>query len=150
MPTEANRVPVRIERSAGGVVVRLVAGGWHALLIRDPGGNWSLPKGHIEEGETLRDTAAREVEEETGIRPDAVGPRLDTVDWLFRRRSGLVHKYCTFFLMRSRSGRPTPQRSEGISACEWFPLPDAADRIPYQDTSRVVRRVLTEIPATGW
>ena len=141
---------MRIERSAGGVVVRLLAGAWHALLIRDPSGNWSLPKGHIEGGETLREAAAREVEEETGIRPDAVGPKIDTVDWVFRRRRTLVHKFCTFFLMRSRVGEPRPQLAEGITECAWVPLSDAADRVPYPDTSQVVRRALVEIDEAGW
>ena len=141
---------MKTERSAGGVVVRLLAGAWHALLIRDPYGKWSLPKGHIEGGESLREAAAREVEEETGIRPDIVGPKIDTVDWVFWGDRSLIHKYCTFFLMRSRVGQPVPQSEEGITACGWFPLPDAVDRIPYPDTRKVVVRAFDQIDEEGW
>lgn len=140
----------RIERSAGGVVVRLVAGEWHALVIKDPYGKWSLPKGHIEGGESLRETAAREVEEETGIRPELVGPKIDTVDWTFRHNGETVHKFCTFFLMRSRAGDPVPQRAEGITACEWLPVSAAAERIPYRDTREVVAQALSSIEEEGW
>ena len=147
---ERKRMAARIERSAGGVVVRLLAGDWHALVIRDPYGKWSLPKGHIEGGESLRETAAREVEEETGIRPEVVGPKIDTVDWIFESDGETIHKFCTFFLMRSRMGDPVPQRAEGITACEWLPVGDAAERIPYRDTSEVVRRALARIEEEGW
>ena len=140
----------RIERSAGGVVVRCLAGIWHALVIKDPYGNWSLPKGHIEGGESLRETAAREVEEETGIRPEVVGPKIGTIDWTFRHGRETIHKFCTFFLMRSRVGEPVPERAEGISECAWLPLQDAARRIPYTDTSEVVSRANALIAEAGW
>ncbi len=142
--------PWRIERSAGGVVVRPLAGIWHALLIRDPYGNWSLPKGHIEGGESLRETAAREVEEETGISPDVVGPKIGTIDWTFRQGRDTIHKFCTFFLMRSRAGEPVPQQAEGITACAWIPLHDAAGRIRYADTRKVVQRAGALITEAGW
>ena len=140
----------RIERSAGGVVVRPLAGSWHALLIKDPYGKWSLPKGHIEGGESLREAAVREVEEETGIRPEAVGPKIDTVDWTFRQGDETIHKYCTFFLMRSRNGEAVPQSEEGITACMWLPVRDAAARIRYPDTREVVLRADDKIAEAGW
>ena len=140
----------RIERSAGGVVVRPLAGSWHALLIKDPYGKWSLPKGHIEGGESLREAAVREVEEETGIRPEAVGPKIATVDWTFRQGDETIHKYCTFFLMRSRNGEAVPQSEEGITACMWLPVRDAAARIRYRDTREVVLRADDKIAEAGW
>ena len=145
-----SRKAPRIERCAGGVVVRSLAGSWHALLIRDPYGKWSLPKGHIEGGESLREAAVREVEEETGIRPEAVGPRIDTVDWVFRNGDETVHKYCTFFLMRSRNGEAVPRFDEGISECMWLPVRDAASRIRYADTREVVLRAGEKIAEAGW
>ncbi len=144
------RAATRIERSAGGVVVRALAGCWHALLIKDPYGKWSLPKGHMEGGESLREAAVREVEEETGIRPEVVGPRIDTVDWTFRDGDETIHKYCTFFLMRSRRGDAVPQSEEGITACMWLPVPDAASRVAYADTRNVVLRVDEMIAEAGW
>ncbi len=140
----------RIARSAGGVVVRALAGEWHALVIRDPYGRWSLPKGHIEGGESLRETAVREVEEETGIRPDHVGPSLGTIDWTFRQGGETIHKYCTFFLMRSRIGDPVPQSAEGITECAWLPLPDAAALTPYEEISQLVLRARDTILEVGW
>jgi len=149
-PGHDGRRSVRTERSAGGVVVRTLAGSWHALLIRDPYGKWTLPKGHLEDGESLREAAIREVEEETGIAPEVVGPKIDTVDWIFRDGEETVHKYCTFFLMRSRNGEAVPQSEEGITACVWLPVRDAASRVAYADTREVVLRVDDKIAEAGW
>jgi len=146
---DGNRKATRIERSAGGVVVRALAGDWYALLIKDPYGKWSLPKGHMEGGESLREAAAREVEEETGIRPEVVGPRIDTVDWIFRDGDETIHKYCTFYLMRSRTGEAVPQSEEGIAACMWLPVADAASRVAYADTREVILRVDEKIAEAG-
>lgn len=122
----------------------------HVLLILDPYGRWSLPKGHVEAGETRRQTAVREVEEETGLTGLRVGPRLGTVDWRFRREGVRVHKHCTYFLMRSDSGEARPAEEEGIRSCAWVPLDEAGGGVEY-DTARDVveraRRVLrTEDP----
>lgn len=105
----------------------------HVLLIRDPYGNWGLPKGHIEDGEDARQAAVREVSEETGLERMEVGPELGTIEWFFRRRGRLVHKYCTFFAMRSTEGDAVPEVGEGITECAWLPLPRALERITYEN-----------------
>lgn len=140
----------RNEHSAGGVLVRRREGAWNVLVIRDPYGKWGLPKGHVEPGESEEEAAAREVEEETGLRPDALGPPLGTIQWTFRRGHRKVLKRCTFFLMRSRAGDPVPQKAEGITACAWFPLWEAARKIPYRDTRNVVIRAAAKIEEAGW
>jgi len=145
----------RIERSAGGVVLRTIDGVVHALVIRDPYKNWGLPKGHLEDGEGSGDAAMREVEEETGLSDVALGPELATIDWYFRANGILVHKFCAFYLMGSDTGDPVPQKDEGITACEWVPLDEAEGRISYDNAREVMqaaRRVVakgTPIPVNG-
>ena len=103
------RRPAKIERSAGGVVLRRIEGEVHVLLIKDPYRNWGLPKGHVEPGEDDLGAALREVEEETGLSALVVGPELTTIDWVFRLRGRRIHKYCAFFLLASPEGRPVPE-----------------------------------------
>jgi 8-oxo-dGTP pyrophosphatase MutT (NUDIX family) len=137
----------RIETSAGGVIVR-----WHdtvpyVLLILDPYKHWGFPKGHLENGETPDAAALREVAEETGLAHLVLGPRLATIDWHFRARGRLIHKFCHFYLIESPHGDTTPQADEGITACRWLPLPEAIEAISY-DNAREVLRLAAE--RLGW
>lgn len=127
-----------VQESAGGVVLRRIGGDVHVLLIRDPYKNWGLPKGHLERDETPAHAALREVTEETGLTDLVLGPRIDQIDWYFRLRGTLVHKYCTFFLIASPAGEAVPEESEGITECVWLPLDDALERITYENAGAVL------------
>jgi 8-oxo-dGTP pyrophosphatase MutT (NUDIX family) len=127
-----------IETSAGGVVYRWQDGRPHILLIRDAYGHWGLPKGHLEKGETPEVAALREVEEETGLGGLNLGPPLQTIDWYFRSRKGLIHKFCHFYLIEAPMGDAVPQAEEGITECCWLPLPEAAERISYRNARDVL------------
>lgn len=144
----------RIERSAGGVVVRLIAGVRHALVIRDPYDNWGLPKGHLERGEDAETAAVREVHEETGLAGVELGPELGCIDWYFRVEGRAVHKFCTFFLMHSAAGELVPQTSEGIRECLWLPLDEAMRRISYDNAREMLQRAAERLDdpttAKGW
>lgn len=130
----------RIERSAGGVVVRDIDGTPHILLIRDPYRNWGLPKGHLKRGEASADAALREVHEETGLEVLSLGDELGTIDWYFRLQGRLIHKFCTFFLMTSSEGEAVPEVSEGITECLWLPAAAAVERISYDNARAVLQR----------
>ena len=129
----------RIETSSGGVVYRRTDGEARFLLIRDPYANWGLPKGHIEGGETPEEAALREVAEETGLRELNVIAQLPTIDWYFRDRGTLIHKFCHFFLLESVGGEPVPQHDEGITECVWRPLDDALETLSYANAREVLR-----------
>jgi 8-oxo-dGTP pyrophosphatase MutT (NUDIX family) len=129
----------RVETSSGGVVFRRTEVQVDFLLIRDPYANWGLPKGHIEGGETPEQAALREVEEETGLRDLNAVAQLPTIDWYFRDRGKLVHKFCHFFLLECGAGEAVPQLDEGITECIWHP-PDVAIRtVSYSNARQVVR-----------
>ena len=134
----AKHTRTRIERSAGGVVVRAIDGQPHILVIRDPYQNWGLPKGHLEDGEKSGEAAVREVREETGLGDLILGQELASIDWYFRAGTKLVHKFCAFYLMTSREGEPHPEAAEGITECVWLPLDEAAARISYDNARDVV------------
>jgi 8-oxo-dGTP pyrophosphatase MutT (NUDIX family) len=127
------------ELSAGGVVLRRIQGVVHALLIKDPYGNWGLPKGHLEGSENPQQAGLREVEEETGLKDLVLGKKLRTIDWYFRLKGKLIHKHCTFFLMTSLTGVPVPEAAEGITDCVWLPLTEAIDSVGYENAREVLR-----------
>ena len=137
---KVTRRKARIEHSSGGVVARRVDGRVHLLLIRDPYGKWGLPKGHVENGESSREAALREVSEETGLTRLDPGPSLGTIDWYFRLKGDLVHKFCDYFLMVSPDGDTSPEVAGGITECRWLPVEEAISTVAYDNAREVVAR----------
>src|SRR5436305_8975308 len=93
--------PTKSEYSAGGVVFRAAPGAkdWEIVAVqRARHGDWSLPKGHIEQGETQEQAALREVKEETGL--DArILHSLGEVQYFYRDKKGaLIHKFVYHYL----------------------------------------------------
>ncbi|HEX2168389.1 MAG TPA: NUDIX domain-containing protein [Longimicrobiales bacterium] len=139
----------RVETSSGGVVFRRGGGALDFLLIRDPYNNWGLPKGHIEGGETPAEAALREVSEETGLIELAVITQLPTIDWFFRDRGKLVHKFCHFFLVESPTGDPEPQLTEGITECVWRSAGLAIETVSYSNAREVMRAAARWLTGAG-
>ncbi|HET7901505.1 MAG TPA: NUDIX domain-containing protein [Candidatus Nanopelagicales bacterium] len=100
---------------------------------------WSLPKGHVEAGETPEEAAAREVEEETGIRGTVVAP-LGTIDFWFVAEQRRVHKTVHHFLLLADGGELSDDDIE-VVAVDWVPLPDVAGRLAYADERRLLAKV---------
>ena len=129
------------ETSAGGLVVADDDGtGPRAALIgrTDRRGRllWSLPKGHIEEGETPEDTAVREVAEETGIVGEVVAP-LGIIDFWFVADGRRVHKTVHHFLLRAVGGALSDADVE-VTEVAWVPLPDIRAQLAYPDERGLV------------
>ena len=151
-----SRRKARKETSAGGVVFRRGEGAeTRFLLILDGHGNWGFPKGHVEGDEVLLATARREVREETGLDDLVFHGDLAVIDWHFRVRRSLVHKFCHLYLFESPGAAARPQRDEGITDCAWYPLEAALRIIAYENSREVLRKagaivqaVCRERPAT--
>ena len=108
---------------------------------------WSLPKGHIEAGETAEQTAEREVREETGIH-GAVLRELGTIDYWFVVESRRVHKTVHHFLMTAVGGELSDDDVE-VTEVAWVPLAELDQRLAYADERRLVRRALRLLNASG-
>jgi ADP-ribose pyrophosphatase YjhB (NUDIX family) len=75
------------EPTAGGVVFRNSStkpGEIEILLIQDSKGRWTIPKGHIEEGEKSSATAEREIREETGLQEMKILNWLGKINFRYR------------------------------------------------------------------
>ncbi len=122
------------------MVARRIEGSVHFLLIKDPYGKWGLPKGHLEGEESSEEAAVREVGEETGLDELRLGPSLGTIDWYFRLKGDLIHKFCEYFLIASPNGDTRPEVEEGITECLWLPVPEAITAVAYDNARQVVER----------
>lgn len=86
-------------------------------------GKWDLPKGKLDEGETLEACAVREVQEETGIQQLSLGEALLITYHTYVERGELVLKESHWYLMHSADTSVlTPQTEEDIEECKWVPF----------------------------
>lgn len=132
------RPPEPIE-AAGGYVLRTGERDVELVVIRRRG-VWDLPKGTVEPGEELHETAVREVREEVGLSKLAVRARLGRTVHAYHRADRFRVKTTAWYAMTARGGTLRPQRSESIEEVEWTPLDGAADRLGYRTLSAHVRR----------
>jgi len=132
------------EISAGGLVIDF--SGTQGLLIgridlKDATRErllWSLPKGHIESGETPEEAALREVMEETGIESE-IARALGVIDFWFMAGGKRIHKTVHHYLFREVGGILAPQVSE-VDEVAWFPLGEIIDRLAYPDEKKLISR----------
>jgi 8-oxo-dGTP diphosphatase len=136
----SSRTPARTEFSSGGVVYRRTGAGYELVAVqRARHDDWSLPKGHIEEGETREQAAIREVEEETGIKASIVEP-VEEIVYYYRRRNGdLVRKTVYHFLMRAETETLGGPNSE-VAESRWLTFPEAQNLLSYSNDKGVVRK----------
>ncbi len=148
-PPPGGRRPLRRvdETSAGGLVLdRLGPDAAGALIGRlDRRGRllWSLPKGHLEAGETEEQTAVREVAEETGIRGSTVG-KLGTIDFWFVADGRRIHKTVHHYLLLADDpvhGLELSDEDVEVSEVAWVPLAEVAARLAYADERRLIGKV---------
>ena len=99
---------------------------------------WSLPKGHIEEGESPEQAALREVAEETGIESE-IARSLGVIDFWFMAGGKRIHKTVHHFLFREKGGLLAPQVSE-VDEVAWFPLEEIVERLAYHDEKKLIAR----------
>jgi len=98
---------------------------------------WSLPKGHIEKGETAEQTAIREVAEETGIHAHVL-TALGSIDYWFVTEGRRVHKTVHHYLMRFSGGELCDADVE-VSEVAWVPVAELPHRLAYADERRLAR-----------
>lgn len=133
--------PLRNARatSAGGVVHRSEAARIEVLLVhRRVPLLWALPKGTPDSGETIPETALREVREETGIAVEIEDP-LGSISYFFVRQGVRFHKTVHFFLMRPVGGS-IEEHDHEFDDVAWFQLEESLKVMSYPTERDVVQR----------
>jgi 8-oxo-dGTP pyrophosphatase MutT (NUDIX family) len=132
-----------LEHSAGGVVLRGVDVVVIVPFKRDAVGNrvLSLPKGHLDPGETSQQAAAREVREEAGVTGRLLAA-LGEVRYEYQRWGRTVGKRVEFFLFDYEHGDPAEHDDE-IEDARWMPVSDALRDLTYPGEREILARALS-------
>ncbi len=127
------------EISAGGVLFDK----GEVFLLRKPNGEWVMPKGHLESGETPEEAAVREVFEETGLKARIVS-KLGRTQYRFRTPNGdIIRKVVHWYLMEvgSRELRVEPTFEEGV----FLPAELAIKTLTFENDRGIVRQAIEKL-----
>lgn len=134
------------EPTAGGIVYRRDAkGDVEILLIQDAKDRWTIPKGHIEEGETAQQTAKREIGEEAGLQDVEVLGWLGKIHFRYRRVDKLVLMTTQIYLVKAVGDTNAIQKEEWMNDIKWFTFHDALDVIEYEDIGKLMLLAMKKI-----
>lgn len=144
MTRKSGKMPVERAVSAGGVVLREGAAGAEVVICgRDADDVWGLPKGTLDEGESLQEAAVREVSEETGLKVEIV-TKIGVVEYWFSADGVRYHKWVHHYLMRSTGGRTADHDAEH-DRVEWMPADKAIGRLTFDNDKNMVRQAMSKL-----
>lgn len=125
------------ETTSGGIVFRRTdRGELQLLLIKDAKNRWTIPKGHVEPGEEPKETAEREIREETGLKEMKVMNWLGKVNFRYRRGHTLVLMTMHIYLVQGLGDTNDLTAEDWMNGIEWLPANDAIDKISFGSCAR--------------
>lgn len=128
------------ETTSGGIIFRRnkQTNRLEILLIQDAKNRWTIPKGHVEEGEEPKDTAKREIQEETGLQEMKVMNWLGKVNFRYRRGHTLVLMTMHIYLVQGLGDTNKLHGEDWLSDIKWLPAQEAMDKIAYDDIGKLI------------
>ncbi len=128
-----------MEISAGGIVFFNNS----ILMLKKYSGDWVLPKGRIEKGESLEETALREVFEETGARAEIIR-YLGKISYSYRQLSKNQRQKKTvhWYLMVSQNMNCQPLRKEGFIEASYVHVDKAIELIAFDSEREMVKKAI--------
>lgn len=139
---EIEKINCLYEKSCGAVIFYAGKSNTKILLVKNNNGRfWSFPKGHIEKGETEKETATREIKEETGLDVEIKDGFREVSDYC---PYGKIRKNVVFFLAQAYTDVVKVQEEE-IAEYIWVDLQQAHKICTYENDLRVIEKAITAI-----
>lgn len=139
------------ETTAGGIVWRRneKTNEIEILLIQDIKDRWTIPKGHIESGESARQTAEREIQEETGLKKMKVMDWLGKINFRYRRFNSLILMTTHIYLVHALGDTNDIEKEDIMNGIKWMSTAKALDVIEYEDIGTIILLGLKKIRDAG-
>jgi 8-oxo-dGTP pyrophosphatase MutT (NUDIX family) len=138
------------ETTAGGIVFRRTSkGDIEILLTQDAKDRWTIAKGHVEEGEITRETAEREIREETGLQEMKMLDWLGKIHFRYRRQNSLVLMTMHVYLVQAQGNTNKLKKEEWMNGIGWFPFQKALNMIEYEDIGKLMLLGMKKIRDAG-
>ena len=139
------------ETTAGGVIFRRdkETKKLEILLIQDAKDRWTIPKGHVEPNEEPKQTAEREIREETGLQEMKVFNWLGKVSFRYRRGQTLVLMTMHIYLVQALGDTNKLEPEDWLNDIKWFPSGAAIDKIAYDDIGKLILVGMKKIRDAG-
>ena len=126
----------QVRIAGGGVVFR-----GDELLVMKRNGIFDIPKGHLNEGETIEECAVREVEEETGVTAEITELLHETFHtYMYKKKHVLKHTYWYKMKVSDRDQALIPQTEEGIEILEWVKVNEVKNKV-WNNTYKSIKEV---------
>lgn len=138
------------ETTAGGIVFRRKNNEVQILLTQDAKDRWTIAKGHVEEGEVTRETAEREIQEETGLKDMRVMDWLGKINFRYRRQNSLVLMTMHVYLVHALGETDKLKKEDWMNGIGWFNVADALDKIEYEDIGKLILLAMKKIRQGGY
>jgi 8-oxo-dGTP pyrophosphatase MutT (NUDIX family) len=129
---------VQYERSCGGVVFTRQNGTVYYVIIRHLGGHCGFPKGHMEPGETQRQTALREIREEVGLDCVLMDGFCEEEWYSLPERSGL-QKQVVYFLAQYADQTLSTQPQE-VAEVYLLPYAQALEKLTFVEARQILQK----------
>lgn len=113
------------EKSCGCIIIS----NEKVLLVQNRNGNWAFPKGHVEKGETEKETALRETKEETNLDVEIISEKKYVINYISKKN---MMKKVIYFVAKPLSNDYIKLDKE-ISNIGYYDLDEALDILTYQD-----------------
>jgi len=134
------------EPTAGGIIFRRdKSGEVEILLAQDVRNRWTIPKGHIEEGETAQQAAKREIGEEVGLHDVEIMGWLGKIHFRYRRQDKLVLMTTQIYLVKAHGDTDATEKDHWMSDLKWFKFNDALETIEYEDIGKLMLLAMKKI-----
>jgi 8-oxo-dGTP pyrophosphatase MutT (NUDIX family) len=139
------------EPTAGGIIFRRSKkdNGIEFLLVQDAKNRWTIPKGHVEPGEQTKETAEREIREETGLQQMKMLNWLGKIHFRYRRVQSLVLMTTDIFLVQAIGDTDALKPEDWMNDVKWLSANDALDKIEYDDIGKLMLLALKKIRHAG-